>query len=55
MPLQDYAIHFGLEAAGSLIAIFAYASHRCNTWWHRALIWTVLSIATTIVTVQVVG
>lgn len=51
----DYVIHFGLEATGSLIAIFAYASHRCVHWWHKAAIWTVLTAATTFVTVQLVG
>lgn len=50
-----YLVHFALEAIGSLIAIFAYRSHRCNTWWHRAVIWTVLSMATTFTTVQVIG
>lgn len=53
--LLDYAVHFGLEATGSLIAIFAYKNHRCNTGWHRIAIWTILSLITTVATVQAVG
>jgi uncharacterized protein (DUF983 family) len=55
MPFADYAIHFAIEAIGSLIAIAAYATHRCQDWWHRALIWMVLTILTTVITVQIVG
>lgn len=52
---MDYLIHFSLEAVGSLIAIFAYKSHKCQYWWHRAMIWVVLSMFTTYVTVQLAG
>jgi hypothetical protein len=51
----SYLIHFMIEAIGSLIAIFAYKSHHCRHWWHRGLIWTVLSMLTTVLTVQIVG
>lgn len=53
--IVDYLVHFGLEAVGSLIAIFAYRSHRCQHTWHRAVIWTALTAITTVVTVNVVG
>lgn len=53
--LVDYGVHFGLEAVGSLIAIFAYRSHHCQHWSHRALIWILLTAATTVITVNVVG
>lgn len=53
--MLDYLVHFGLEATGSLIAILAYQTHRCRTPWHRLAIWTLLTAATTAVTVQVVG
>jgi hypothetical protein len=52
---MDYLIHFLLEATGSLIALFAYRNHHCNTWWHRGLIWIMLTALTTVVTVQTVG
>ena len=55
VPFLDYAVHFGLEATGSLIAIFAYKNHRCNTGWHRVAIWAILSLITTVITVQAVG
>lgn len=52
---MTYLIHFGLEAVGSLIAIYAYRSHRCRHGWHKAAIWVVLSMATTVATVQIIG
>jgi len=53
--LVDFALHFALEAIGSLIAIFAYRSHRCSKTWHKAAIWTGLTFLTTLVTVLMVG
>lgn len=53
---MNYLIHFSLEAVGSLIAIAAYKSHKlCKTKWHKFGIWAALSMATTIITVQMVG
>lgn len=52
---MDYVIHFLLEAVGSLIALYAYRSHRCSHVWHKSAIWLVLTMLTTYVTVSLVG
>lgn len=52
--LLDYVVHFGLESLGSLIVLFAQ-THICRHTWHRVAIWMVFSIATTILTVNLVG
>jgi hypothetical protein len=52
-PVLDYVTHFGLEAIGSSIGIYAY--NYCQHLWHKLLVWTVLSVFTTIVTVSLVG
>lgn len=49
----DYLIHFGLEALGSVIALYAYRF--CNHTWHQLAIWFILSSLTTTLTVSLVG
>lgn len=51
---MDYAIHFGLEVIGQGVLVLAY-NHVCRKAWHRASIWFVGTLLTTIVTVNLVG
>lgn len=53
--LSDYIIHFLVEALGGVIAMVAYRTHVCRHWWHKALIWTVLTAITSILTVHAAG
>lgn len=50
---NPYVAHFLIDTVGSAIGVYAY--RLCNHFWHRALMWLVLSVAWTILTVQLVG
>lgn len=49
----DYALHFILEATGGVGC--ACAQRFCHHRVHQFLVWMVFGIATTIVTVRLVG
>jgi hypothetical protein len=52
--LWDYVIHFGLEVTGQAVLLLAY-THFCRHNWHRAAIWFIGTLLTTILTVNLVG
>lgn len=52
--LTDYIVHFLLEVIGQGVLWLAY-THVCRKGWHRATIWFVGTLLTTILTVQVIG
>lgn len=52
-PVLDYVIHFGLEAIGSVIGIYAY--NFCHHMWHKVVVWTMLAVLMTVLTVSLVG
>jgi hypothetical protein len=49
----DYAVHFGVDVAGSLAVL--YAQRFCQHRWHQFLIWFSLSVLVTLTTVNLVG
>lgn len=49
----DYAVHFGVDVAGTLATL--YAQRFCHHLWHQVLIWAGLSIVVTVTTVNLVG
>lgn len=49
----DVALHMVLEAIGGAVAWYAYGF--CNHWRHRLLVWFVLALVFSYVTVRVVG
>lgn len=51
---QDYLVHFMLEVIGQGVLVLAY-NHVCTKVWHRATIWFVGTLLTTILTVNLVG
>lgn len=50
---NPYVAHFMIDAVGSVIGVYAY--RWCNHFWHRAMVWFVLSAIWTVVTVQTIG
>lgn len=64
--LTDYLIHFLVEIMGQCVLWLAYSHKRlrtplnlwtdlCSTPWHRPAIWFVGTLATSILTVHLVG
>jgi hypothetical protein len=50
---SDYAVHFGVDVAGTLVTL--YAQRFCRHWHHQLLVWLALSLLVTITTVNLVG
>ena len=49
----DYAVHFGVDVAGTLATL--YAQRFCHHRRHQVLIWFALSVLVTVSTVNLVG
>lgn len=49
----DYAVHFGVDVAGTLATL--YAQRFCRHRLHQVLIWFALSVLVTVTTVNLVG
>ena len=49
----DYAVHFGVDVAGSLATL--YAQRYCRHRIHQVLLWLALSLLVTVTTVNLVG
>jgi hypothetical protein len=49
----DYAVHFGVDVAGTLATL--YAQRFCRHRHHQVLLWFALSVVVTLTTVNLVG
>lgn len=54
MPITAYLVHFLLECVGQAVLWGAY-THVCRKSWHRAAIWFIGTLLTTIITVNLIG
>ena len=51
--VTDYAVHFGVDVAGTLATL--YAQRFCKHRSHQILVWFALSVLVTFTTVNLVG
>ena len=49
----DYAVHFGVDVAGTLATL--WAQRFCKHRHHQILLWFALSVLVTVTTVNLVG
>jgi hypothetical protein len=52
--MMAYLVHFLLEVVGQAVLWVAY-THVCRKPWHRASIWFIGTLVTTIITVNLIG